>query len=508
VTTFEQPTPEGRRRVLVGLMLTMALAAMDTTIVATAIPSIVSDLGGFSLFPWVFSSYVLASAVSIPVYGKLADLYGRKPILLVGTVVFLAGSVLSGISWNMLALIGFRGLQGIGAGAIQPVVTTLAADLFTLEERARVQGLISSVWGISAVVGPAIGGFFAEYATWRWIFYVNVPFGAAALAVILTGFHEPQAATRRRQELDLAGAALLVAGIGLLILSLLQGGVRWPWGSPQLVVTLVVAVVLIAAFALRERHAAEPMLPPWVFGRRVLVGAALGSAAVGLLTIGLTTFLPTFAQGVLGAGPVAAGFVLAAMSIGWPVAASLSGRLYLRIGFRDTAAIGAAVCLVSGVLFALLPAHASLWEAGGACFVMGVGLGLLSTPLIVGVQTVVDWNRRGVVTGASMFTRMLGQAVGAAVFGAIANATLHGRFADAPADVARQLPDSVNAASDALAGGGARLSAAATAYVRDSLDSATHRVFLGLLAVAALTLVALAATPRRFDPLEFDDERG
>jgi EmrB/QacA subfamily drug resistance transporter len=506
VTTAEQP--EGRRRVLAGLMLAMALAAMDTTIVATAIPSIVRDLGGFSLFPWVFSAYVLASAVSIPIYGKLADLYGRKPVLLVGTVVFLAGSVLSGLSWNMLALIGFRGLQGLGAGAISPVVTTLAADLYTLEERARVQGLIASVWGISAVVGPAIGGLFAEYGSWRWIFYVNVPIGAAALTVILKGFHEPQAAVRRRHRIDYAGAGLLVAGVGLLIFGLLEGGVRWSWGSGRLVGVLAAAALLLVAFAMWERRAAEPMLPPWVFGRRLLVGAALGSASVGLLTIGLTTFLPTFAQGVLGAGPVAAGFVLAAMSIGWPLAASVSGRLYLRIGFRDTAALGALGCLVAGVLFAVLPEGATLWEAGGACFVMGVGLGLLSTPLIVGVQSVVDWNRRGVVTGASMFTRMLGQAVGAAVFGAIANATLHDRFASAPGRIGEELPGSLNAASDALAGGGEHLSAAATAYVRHSLDVATHRVFLALLAVAVLTLVALALTPRRFEELQFEDEPG
>lgn len=493
----------GRGRVLAGLMLAMGLAAMDTTIVATAIPSIVRDLGGFSLFPWVFSAYVLTAAVSIPIYGRLADLYGRKPILVAGTVVFLAGSVLSGLSWNMVALIGFRALQGVGAGAIQPVVTTLAGDLYTLKERARVQGWIASVWGIAAVVGPAIGGLFAEYATWRWIFYVNVPIGAAALAVIVTGLHEPEAETRRRHRLDVVGAGLLVAGVGLLIFGLLQGGVRWAWASGPSVGVFAVSALLLVAFALHERRTPEPMLPPWVFGRRVLLCAALGSASVGLLTIGLTTFLPTFAQGVLGAGPVAAGFTLAAMSVGWPLAAGLSGRFYLRLGFRDTAVIGAVLCLVAGVLFSTLPAGAPLWYAGGASFVMGLGLGFLSTPLIVGVQSVVAWNRRGVVTGASMFTRMLGQAIGAAVFGSIANATLHQRLAAAPAELATQLPTTVNDASDALAGGAEHLSQAATAYVRESLDLATHRVFLALLAVAAATLVILALTPRRF---QLDDD--
>ncbi|HET8607450.1 MAG TPA: MDR family MFS transporter [Gaiellaceae bacterium] len=501
---MEELTPAARRRVLVGLMLTMALAAMDTTIVATAIPSIVRDLGGFSLFPWVFSGYVLAQAVTIPIYGKLADLYGRKPVLIVGTLIFLAGSILSGIAWSMVALIVFRALQGLGAGAIQPVVTTLAGDLYTLEERARVQGYISSVWGISAVVGPAIGGFFAEYATWRWIFYVNVPIGAAALAVILTGFHEPHV-VRRRHRIDVGGAGLLVGGIGLLIFGLLQGGVRWPWVSVQSLATFAVSAALLVAFAFQERRAAEPMLPPWVFGRRILLGAALGSGAVGLLTIGLTTFLPTFAQGVLGAGPVVAGFTLAAMSVGWPVAASQSGRLYLRIGFRDSALIGTGICLVAGILFALLGDGSQVWQAAGACLVMGVGLGLLSTPLIVGVQSVVDWSRRGVVTGASMFTRMLGQALGAAIFGSVANSTLHRWLVQAPPAVAAKLPRSVNAASSVL--GGHAPHGAAGDYVRHGLELATHRVFLGLVAVAVLALAALLVTPRRFEQLELESVR-
>lgn len=494
-----QLTPAARQRVLAGLMLTMALAAMDTTIVATAIPSIVRDLGGFSLFPWVFSVYVLAQAVTIPIYGRLADLYGRKPMLVVGTIVFLAGSILSGASWSMVALIAFRALQGIGAGAIQPIVTTLAGDLYTLEERGRIQGYISSVWGVSAVIGPAIGGFFAEYATWRWIFYVNVPIGVAALAVILTGLHEPHV-VRARHRIDVAGSALLVGGVGLLIFALLQGGVHWPWLSTTSFGVFAGSALLLVAFAVNEARAAEPMLPPWVFGRRVLLGAALGSAAVGLLTIGLTTYLPTFAQGVLGDGPVVAGFVLAAMSIGWPVAASQSARLYLRFGFRDTALAGVVICVVAGILLTLLDAGSQTWHAAGACLVLGVGLGLLSTPLIVGVQSIVDWRRRGVVTGASMFTRMLGQALGAAIFGSVANSTLHRWLAQSPPAVAAKLPRSVNATSSILGGHG--LHGAAGDYVRQGLDLATHRIFIGLVAVAVLALGAILATPRRFDPVE------
>lgn len=491
--------PATRRRVLAGLMLTMALAAMDTTIVATAIPSIVRDLGGFALFPWVFSVYVLAQAVSIPIYGRLADLYGRKPMLVGGTLVFLAGSILSGVSWSMGALIAFRALQGLGAGAIQPIVTTLAGDLYTLEERAHIQGYISSVWGVSAVIGPAIGGFFAEYATWRWIFYVNVPIGAAALVTIVTGLREPHVA-HVRHRIDVVGSVELAGGVGLTIFGLLQGGVEWAWLSLPSVGVFAAAAVLIAAFVVNERRAEEPMLPPWVFGRRVLLGAALGSGAVGVLTIGLTSYLPTFAQGVLGNGPVVAGFVLATMTFGWPVAASQSGRLYLRIGFRDTALLGAAVCIAAAILLTLLDAGSSTWQAAAACLVFGIGLGLLSTPLIVGVQSIVDWHQRGVVTGASMFTRMLGQAIGVAVFGAIANATLHRWLADAPPAVAPALPHSLNSAGTILGGHG--IHGPAGEYVRQGLDLATHRIFLGLAAVAVLTLLVLLATPRRFEPIE------
>jgi EmrB/QacA subfamily drug resistance transporter len=493
-----QLEPGARRRVLVGLMLTMGLAAMDTTVVATAIPSIVRDLGGFSLFAWVFSAYVLAQAVTIPIYGKLADLYGRKPVLVAGTLIFLGGSILSGIAWSMVALIAFRALQGLGAGAISPVVTTLAGDLYTLEERARIQGFLSSVWGISAVVGPAIGGFFAEYATWRWIFYVNVPVGAAALSVILTGFHEPRG-VRRRHRVDFEGALLLVGGVGLTIFALLEGGVRWPWLSTPVVSLFVGAAVLLAAFAINETRAAEPMLPTWVFGRRILLGAALGSGGVGLLTIGLTTFMPAFAQGVLGAGPVLAGFVLAAMTVGWPISSALSGRLYLRIGFRDSALIGTLLCLAAGGLLALLDGSSQIWQAAGACFVMGAGLGLLSTPLIVGVQSVVDLRRRGVVTGANMFSRMLGQALGAAIFGSVANSSLHRWLGDAPPAIAAKLPASLNVTATVL--GGHAPHGAAGAYVRSGLELATHRVFLGLAAIACLALLALLATPRRFDPI-------
>jgi multidrug resistance protein len=242
-----------RGKVLAGLVLAMGLAAMDTTIVATAVPSIVRDLGGFSLFTWAFSAYLLTQAVTVPIYGKLADLHGRKPVLIVGSAIFLFGSALCGLSWSMPALIAFRAIQGIGAGAVQPIVTTVAGDMYTLEERARVQGWLSSVWGISAIVGPVVGGFFTEYASWRWIFYVNVPLGAVALFMIGTYLHEN--VERRTHSVDYAGAVLLATGVGLLMVGLLEGGTGWTWLSASSLLTFGASAVVLLAFVWQERRA-------------------------------------------------------------------------------------------------------------------------------------------------------------------------------------------------------------------------------------------------------------
>jgi EmrB/QacA subfamily drug resistance transporter len=482
----------------------MGLAAIDTTIVATAIPSIVRELGGFSLFTWVFSIYVLAQAVTIPVYGKLADLLGRKPVLIFGTLLFLVGSVLSGVSWSMVALIVFRGIQGLGAGAIQPLVTTVAGDLYSVEERARIQGWLSSVWGISAVLGPAVGGLFSEYLSWRWIFYINVPVGAAALFMIVTFLHED--VVHRRHRIDYAGAALLALSTGLFIFGLLQGGVHWAWNSAASIGVFAGAVVALVAFIIRERYAAEPMLPPWIVRHRILVGANLASAVLGLLSIGLTTFLPTYAQGVLGVGAVAAGFILAVMSITWPLAASLSGRLYLRIGFRDTALIGVVLALLAALFFVALPRLVAPWVPAVGSLIMGAGMGLMSTSLLVGVQSVVEWGRRGVVTGANLFARQLGQSVGAALYGSVANAALILWFSHAPASVAAALPRSVNAANTVLGDTGHALDPAVVAYVRQGLYVATHRVFVVMAVIAVVGIVVLLLTPRQFTRLMFAEE--
>jgi EmrB/QacA subfamily drug resistance transporter len=493
----------GRGQVLAGLMLVIALAAMDAAIVATVVPPIVKDLGGFSLFPWLFSVYLLAQAASVPIYGKLADLYGRKPVLLTGVLIFLAGSVLCGIAWNMVALIAFRGVQGLGAGAILPIAMTVVGDLYTVQERARIQGWLSSVWGVSAVIGPATGGLFAEYLSWRWIFYVNLPIGAVAVFMVATRLREH--VVRRPQRIDVAGSVLMFLGVGLLVLGLLEGGVHWAWLSAQSAAVFAAAALALAAFVWQERRAPEPTVPGWVLTRRAPLGAALTNAVIGLVMIGMITFLPTYAQGVLGTTPLVAGFTLAAMTVGWSGIAALSGRLYLRIGFRDTALCGTFLMIAAALLLTMLSGDAPLWAVGLASLLMGCGIGLPAVSLLVGVQSVVGWERRGVITGTALFTRMLGSAVGAAVFGSVANSTLAAWFRRAPEAIRDRLP-SVNAAGDALGDTASRAHDVVAAYVRQGLDLASHRVFAVLTGVAVLGIAAVLVAPRRFTTLRFDGD--
>jgi EmrB/QacA subfamily drug resistance transporter len=457
-----------RGPVLLSLMLATGLVAIDSTVIATAVPSIVTDLGGFTQFPWLFSVYLLGQAVSVPIYGKLADTFGRRPVMLFGIGLFMVGSVLCGAAWTMPALIAFRALQGLGGGAILPMSQTIAGDIYSTEERGRVQGYIGSVWGVSAVVGPTLGGAFSEYLTWRWIFFVNVPLCVVAAWALVRNFREK--VERRSHRLDYAGAGLLAVGCALLILALLQGGQAWGWWSPAGIVLPALGAALIAGFVLVERRAAEPVLPLWVFGRRMLLTCTLVSWCVGAVLIGLTSYVPTYVQGLLGVGPLVAGFALATLTVGWPASASQSGKVYMRIGFRGTALIGAAVTILGSALTAVLTfsvddlpggAAGGVVAIGVACFIVGVGLGLVAPPAMVAAQSTVGWSERGVVTGTNMFGRSIGSAVGVAAFGAVANATLGRGSTHPPAELAR----------------------------------ATQHVFVGVVLVAVLMAVAVCAMP-------------
>ncbi|NNH06058.1 MFS transporter [Cellulomonas fimi] len=414
-------------------MVTTGLVAIDATILATAVPTIVGELGGFETFPWLFSVYLLTQAVSVPIYSKLADTVGRLPVVLVGIGLFLLGSVLCGFAWSMPALVVARAVQGLGAGAVQPMAITIAGDIYTVAERAKAQAYIAAVWAASSVVGPTLGGLFSEYASWRWIFWVNVPLCVWAAWLLVRHLRESVARTTHR--IDWTGGALLTVGLTLLVLGLLEGGHAWPWVSVPGLGSLGLAAALLGAFVLVERRAVEPVLPLWVFRRRLLVAALLVGLAVGAVLVGLSSYVPTFLEALLDASPIVSGLTLAALTLGWPISASQSGRLYLRFGFRATALAGAALVLVGTVALVVVATRPSVLAVGACCFVVGAGMGLAASPTLIAAQASVGWGDRGVVTGANAFARSLGSAVGVAVLGAVVNGLMHGT--DATSDPAR-----------------------------------------------------------------------
>jgi EmrB/QacA subfamily drug resistance transporter len=450
-----------RGPILGALMLATALVALDSTIIATAVLTITHNLGGFSQFPWLFSIYLLAQAVTVPVYGKIADTVGRKPVILFGIAVFALGSLLCGLATSMLALIIFRAVQGIGAGAVQPMTMTIASDLYTLSERARIQGYLASMWAMSSVLGPLLGGVFAEYVSWRWIFLINLPLSAVAAWMLLRSFTE--SAPRRKQRVDYLGAGLLTVGTGALILGLLEGGQAWAWSSPTSIAIFVGGALVLALFIVVEWRAENPILPLWVFTRRVIVASSLASLLVGAIMLGLTSYVPTFAQGVLGTGALVAGLTVGTLTLGWPMAASQAGKVYLRIGFRFTALIGSSLATLGAASTLLIDEDSTLIQVAASCFVIGIGMGLVAAPTLIAAQSSAEWTERGVVTSNTMFARSIGCAVGVAVFGAIVNS--HIGTADHPAPA--------------------------------TLSSAVHLVFVAVAVMALLMVVASAMMPGR-----------
>lgn len=474
-----------RSWVLASLVVAMFMAAIEGTIVATAMPSIAASLGGFALYSWVFSAFLLMQAITTPMFGKLADLYGRKPVFVGGVLVFLLGSVLCGLAPSMVTLVAFRFVQGLGAGAVYPTVTTLAGDLYALRERARVQGYLSSVWGVSAVVGPLVGGLIVQYAHWSWIFWLNVPFGLLAILGVSLFLHEDVEV--RRHRIDGVGAGLFLVAMSALMLVLTEAG---QWSTPRLTVLLIVFLLGLAGFLWNERRASEPMIDLAQWRDPLIARSNLATLTSGVMMIGLITYLPTYVQGIMGRSPLVAGFTLTSMSIGWPVASVLAGRLLVVLGARTTARIGGASGLLAGVLFVLMrPSLGPVWASVSSLF-MGIGMGFLSTTFIVAIQSSVDWARRGVATATNMFMRILGNAMGAALLGGTLNLSLRRSIAQ------RGLQGSVSLDSvQSLLERGSR--AAGGTHVMDvlrgSLSLGLHRVylvvFLFTLATAALTLV-------------------
>ena len=474
-----------RPLVFAACMMATFMAAVESTIVATAMPTIVADLGEFRLFSWVFAAYLLTQAVSVPIYGRLADLHGRRRVFFAGAGLFLLGSTLCGFARGMVPLILFRALQGTGAGAVQPLAYTIVGDIYTPAERARLQGLLSGVFGVAAVVGPSLGAFLVQHASWPVVFWINLPIGVAAMAMLGAFLREEP--RQRRHQIDYAGSLLLLLGGGAVMTALVGGA---SFGAATLALLAAGGVAALGVLLWHERRIAEPMLPLALWRNRVVALANLGSFSIGAIMIGVAAFLPSYVQGVMGGSAGAAGAALGAMSISWALASVLAGRVMVRTTYRLTAMIGGATLIAgSAVLILMSPASGAVWAGMGA-LVVGIGMGFCNTTYLVAVQAAVGGTERGAATASNMFMRLVGQASGAALFGAVLNAGLGGAASATSAAVERLMDPALRGSLDA--GEAARLGAL--------MAAALGHVY-GLSALLSILVLGLArALPARLSP--------
>ncbi len=419
-------TKQAKIVVTIALMLGMSLAALDTTIVGTALPSIVGKLGGITLYSWVFSVYLLTSTVTVPIYGKLADLYGRKPLFLFGSCLFLLGSIACGTAQSMEQLILFRAIQGLGAGAVLPIVLTIIGDIFSLEERARVQGLFSGVWGLSSIIGPAIGGIIVDRFSWRWAFYINIPFGIVSIVLLALYLHEN--VERKKPRLDYSGTLLLSGAIVALLFAVMQGGTSWAWLSLPSAIIFATSIVLFVLFLVVEKRAPEPILPLTLFENRIISISSIGGFILGVIMFGVTSYIPLFVQGVKGGSATSAGIALGPLLLAWPLAAAASGKVVIRYGYRITAGFGALLTVAGLAMVMLFRVDTATWFVVVAMILIGAGLGFLSSAYILSVQNAVPWNLRGVATASTQFFRTIGGTIGVAIMGSILNSQMALRF--------------------------------------------------------------------------------
>ncbi len=472
-----------------GVLLSMFMGAMEATIVATAMPTVVEKLGGIEYYGWVGAVYLLTSTVMMPLYGKLSDLHGRKPIMLLSMAVFLAGSMASGLSRSMTQLIVFRALQGIGAGGLQPVSITIIGDIFEPEERARMQGVFGAVWGVAAMSGPLLGGLIVRALSWRWIFFINVPFGLLSTFFLTAFFHEHKATHAHR--LDLGGAALLTGSI----VTLLLGAGRF---EPERMLPL--AAVLLCAFLWVECRVSEPVLSLALLRRTVIGISSVAGAAVGAVLSSTVIYLPLYVQAVLGGTPTQAGATVSPILIGWPIASTIGGRLLPRTGYRPLVRTGFAVVMTMSIALAVLLRHgASAVPLGLTMFAMGAGMGVANSALIIAVQESATWQERGVATASTIFFRTIGGAVAVGALGAVLAA---GIGPNVPASVLNRL----------LAPEHGGIDAAVATRVAGQLSAGLYRVFdaIAVISVAALAAALLfphkhlARRPRPADSLAGD----
>lgn len=455
------------------IMLATLLAALDQTIVATALPQIAADLQGFEHLSWVVTAYLLASTVTVPLYGKLSDLYGRRRLFVVSISVFLVGSLLCGVAQSMEQLIAFRALQGLGAGGLLPLSQAAIADLFSPRERGRYQGYVGSVWATAAIVGPLLGGTLTDTVSWRWIFWINLPLAVFALVVVMRTMR-PGGRTREHR-IDWAGAALLTAGVSAILLACAWAGTDYAWSSVQVLGAFAGGALAIVAFVVVERRAGEPLLPLTLFRGRTFTVSTLAALGIGAVLFGITIYVPVYMQGVLGASATSSGVVLIPLTLGWVVASFTSGQLITKTGrYRVYPLLGSTTVLAGTILLTTLDTDTSHALASTYLVVIGVGMGLMFQTFVIATQNRVDPADLGVATAAIQFFRSMGGSLAVAVLGALLIA---------------RLPAGID--PNRLTSGGAQVPDAA----REALNAGTHAVFVAVVPLAALVFVLAFLLP-------------
>lgn len=469
-----------RTLVLAAVMAANFMIAIEATIVSTAMPQIVGQLGGLPLYSWVFSAFLLTQTATTVVFGKLSDLIGRKTVMLVGIAIFLLGSILCGFAWSMPSLIVFRLVQGVGAGAVQPTAMTIVGDLYAVHERAKIQGWLASVWALSAVIGPLAGGLIIQHFSWAWIFWINLPIGALATAGFCVYLHENS--VRGRGKIDHLSAGYFTVAIAAIMADLTALSTS---GELEIGLTTSVAGLAVVLFFLQERRSPEPMISLDLWGRRPIAASNVASLLSGMVMMGLTSFLPVFVQGVMQKSALIGGFALSAMVLGWPIASTVGVRVgFKRFGVRGVLRAGGALVPLGSLVFVFLNQDSSPLVAGLGSLVVGLGMGASSAASIILIQEIVSWSERGSVTASYLFARSLGSTFGATMFGAVLNlGLLRSGHVSVSSDQLRQLlergPD---------AGGDPGLRAA--------LEQSLHLTFVSMFVIALFVAAAAALVPK------------
>ncbi|WEK55569.1 MAG: MDR family MFS transporter [Candidatus Cohnella colombiensis] len=408
-----------RTIVTIGLLTAVFIGALDATVVTTATPSIEAELKGLTLISWIFSIYTLSMCMAMPIFGKLADLYGRKLVFITGLSLFLLGSVLCGFAQSMFDMIWFRAIQGLGAGALTPVTFTIVGDLYTGEKRGRIQGLFASVWSVAGIVGPFVGGYFVDQISWRWIFYMNVPISLITFVLVYGFLHEK--VDKVAKKIDYAGAITFTISITCLLLVLLTGGETFPWNSPTIATLTISAITFFSLFLFVEKRAPEPMMPLKLFQQRKLAVIYILGFLMFCIEAGLMLYTPMWSQRVMGHNATTAGFMLMPMSVAWLLASTLSGRLMYRIGVKIFMVLGAFMIVAGGLWLALLNLQSPIGALIGIVMLIGFGMGCMNTPAIVTIQSAVEKEQRGSATSTNSLMNAIGQTVGFALFGMLFN---------------------------------------------------------------------------------------